>query len=176
MAAPVPIPVSEYLNTSYHPDCDYVNGELKQRNVGEKPHGLLQGILITLFLVNRRHWGLVPIVEQRVQTGETNYRVPDFCAIRPIAGEFIVHTPPVLCVEVLSRGDSLTGLQEKIDDYLSMGVENIWVIDPLKHIVYRATSKGFERVEGILTIDGTPVEINLVEVFQQLDDLLAGRL
>jgi hypothetical protein len=31
MATPVLIPVSEYLNTTCHPDCDYVDGELKER-------------------------------------------------------------------------------------------------------------------------------------------------
>lgn len=176
MATPVLIPVSDYLNTAYHPDCDYVDGELKERNVGEKPHGLVQGILSHIFMANRRTWGLIPIVEQRVQTSETHYRIPAFCAIRPIGGEYIVQTPPVLCVEVLSRGDSLTGLQEKIDDFLGMGVETIWVIDPLKHIVYRATANGFARVSGTLTIEGTPVQLNLAEVFQELDDLLAGCL
>ena len=42
MARPILIPVSEYLNTSYRPDCDYKDGEVLERNVGEKPHGLLQ--------------------------------------------------------------------------------------------------------------------------------------
>ena len=176
MATSVLIPISEYLNTTYHPDCDYVDGKLKERNVGEKPHGLLQSILSTIFMANRRSWGLVPIVEQRVQTSETHFRIPDFCAIRPIAGEYIVQSPPVLCVEILSKGDSLTGIQERIDDYLGMGVENIWVFDPLKHIVYLATRRGFERVSGVLTIPDTSVQVNLGEVFQDLDDLLAGRL
>jgi len=30
------ISVSEYLNTIYHPDCDYVDGEVGERNLGEK--------------------------------------------------------------------------------------------------------------------------------------------
>jgi hypothetical protein len=35
MATPVLIPVSEYLNTTYRPDCDYIDGELKERNVAK---------------------------------------------------------------------------------------------------------------------------------------------
>jgi hypothetical protein len=58
VATPVLIPVSEYLNTTYRPDRDYVDGELKERNLGEKPHGLLQGILYIMFQNNRREWGL----------------------------------------------------------------------------------------------------------------------
>ena len=49
MATPVLIPVSDYLNTAYRPDCDYIDGEVRGRNAGEKPHGLLQGILFSIF-------------------------------------------------------------------------------------------------------------------------------
>jgi hypothetical protein len=35
MATNVLIPVSEYLKTSYSPDCDYVDGEVQERNLGE---------------------------------------------------------------------------------------------------------------------------------------------
>jgi Uma2 family endonuclease len=176
MATPVLIPVSEYLNTTYHPDCDYVNGELKERNVGEKPHSALQMILSTIFMNNRRLWGLIPLTEQRVQTSPTNFRIPDVCAIRPIRGEFIVQTPPVVCIEVLSKGDSLAGLQEKLDDYLRMGVENIWILEPLEKIAYRVTANGPERVMQELTIEGTPVRIDLNGLFRELDELLDGRL
>ena len=30
------ISVREYLSTSYRPDCDYVDGEVQERNLGEK--------------------------------------------------------------------------------------------------------------------------------------------
>ncbi len=30
----------EYLNTAYHPDCDYINGHLQERNWGEFDHAL----------------------------------------------------------------------------------------------------------------------------------------
>ncbi len=35
MATKALIPVSEYLRTSYSPDCDYVDGEVQERNLGE---------------------------------------------------------------------------------------------------------------------------------------------
>jgi hypothetical protein len=34
MATAGVIPVSEYLRTTYRPDRDYIDGELKERNVG----------------------------------------------------------------------------------------------------------------------------------------------
>ena len=36
------VSVEEYLNTSYSPDCDYVDGEVLERNWGEWNHSELQ--------------------------------------------------------------------------------------------------------------------------------------
>ena len=49
MASATLIPVREYLNTSYRPDCDFLDGELKERNGGEQPHASIQAILPALF-------------------------------------------------------------------------------------------------------------------------------
>jgi hypothetical protein len=40
------IPIAEYLEASYRPDCDYVDGRLVERNVGERDHSILQGEII----------------------------------------------------------------------------------------------------------------------------------
>ena len=45
MASSTLIPVSEYLSTTYEPDCDYIDGELQERNVGEFSHGVLQALI-----------------------------------------------------------------------------------------------------------------------------------
>jgi hypothetical protein len=42
MSAGVAISVEEYLNTTYSPDCDYSDGEVVQRNGGEKDHSRLR--------------------------------------------------------------------------------------------------------------------------------------
>jgi hypothetical protein len=46
MASRTLISVEEYLRTSYRPDCDYVDGEVVERNVGEKDHSSLQKRII----------------------------------------------------------------------------------------------------------------------------------
>ena len=53
MASTTSISVSEYLKTSYHPDCDYVDGRIEERNVGEHDHAAVQAALILWF--GRRH-------------------------------------------------------------------------------------------------------------------------
>ncbi|HUB77583.1 MAG TPA: hypothetical protein VMB03_02245 [Bryobacteraceae bacterium] len=47
------VPLEEYLTTSYDPDCDYVDGEIQERNLGEYDQGRLQGAIFAYFY-NRR--------------------------------------------------------------------------------------------------------------------------
>ena len=44
------VSVEEYLHTVYRPDCDYVDGELVDRNVGEKSHAKAQRKIMLLLL------------------------------------------------------------------------------------------------------------------------------
>jgi Uma2 family endonuclease len=172
MATAALIPVSEYLQTTYRPDRDYVDGELKERNVGEQPHGDLQMILGTIFRNNRLTWGVRPLGDTRVQVTPTRYRIPDICVVRNTdPKDAIIRFVPLLCIEILSKDDRLIELQERVDDYAQMGVEKIWAIDPWKRHGYYAGRRGFTQPEdGVLRIDGTPITISLVGVFAELDE------
>jgi hypothetical protein len=82
MASVTLIPVSEYLRTTYRPDCDYIEGEVRERNVGERPHALMQFILSRIFNANLRVWGVVAAPELRVKVAERRYRIPDVTVMR----------------------------------------------------------------------------------------------
>ena len=71
MAAPAVVPMSEYLSHTYEPDCDFVEGELEERNAGEELHSELQNILASIFHANRHAWSIRSLTEQRVQLGLT---------------------------------------------------------------------------------------------------------
>ena len=43
MAASTVVPLSEYLRTSYRPDRDWIDGEVRERNMGELPHAAVLG-------------------------------------------------------------------------------------------------------------------------------------
>ena len=45
MQATTLVSVEEYLNSDYQPDCDYVDGVLEERNLGEYNHGRLQMLI-----------------------------------------------------------------------------------------------------------------------------------
>ena len=170
MASATLIPVSEYLATSYHPDRDYIDGEVKERNMGEQPHSLVQGILARIFGVHRHEWGVRVHPEQRVQVTSNRFRIPDVCILRRTdPRDPVVRFAPLLCIEILSEGDSLGELQEKVDDYASLGVEHIWVIDPWKRRGWVASPRGFQQpADGILRVAGTPIQITLAELYAEL--------
>jgi len=52
------VSVEEYLNTVYRPDCDYLDGEILERNLGEWDHNKLQMTLGSYFFSRRREWNL----------------------------------------------------------------------------------------------------------------------
>ena len=119
------ISVEEYLETPYHPDADYVDGVVEERNVGEKEHGKLQFRIMVLL---KRLRTLAPFLEMRVRISETRYRVPDICAYDREPDESVFTTPPLLCVEILSPQDRMTRTTRVAQDYLAAGVPSVWIL------------------------------------------------
>jgi Uma2 family endonuclease len=125
------VPVEEYLNTSYDPDREYVDGRVLERNLGEKDHSRTQRELIRFFLTLEPRGRFHVFPEQRVQGNASRFRIPDVCVCLDREPEDqIFRTPPFLAIEILSPDDRASDLQEKIEDYLSFGVPFVWVIDP----------------------------------------------
>ena len=167
MPAGTLISVSEYLSTSYDPDCDYVDGVVLERNLGEKDHSKLQKKLM-LYLGNREdQWGIHVFPEQRVQVSHTRFRVPDICVVAGAEpNEQIFTRPPVLCIEILSPEDAMTRMQERIDDYLTFGVPHVWVLDPRTKRAYDYTPAGMrEAKDGVLRTERPGIAVPLAEVF-----------
>jgi Uma2 family endonuclease len=171
MATGALISVSEYLNTSYRPDCDYIEGEVRERNLGEREHARLQTEIAHWFSSHKREWKIVVLVEQRVQVSERRFRIPDVSILgSDQPAEPIVRVPPILCCEVLSRSDTMREMRDRCDDYLKFGVRHVWVFDPLKREGFLCDSKGFHAPEGEqLTVLGTPIYLPMKPIFAELD-------
>jgi Uma2 family endonuclease len=160
------VPVEEYLSASYRPDREYVDGQLLERNVGEKDHSKVQ-MLLSAYLHNRRgKLGIHVFPEQRVQIKPTRFRVPDVCVV---AGgepqEQVFTSPPFLCVEILSKDDRMSEMQERIKDYLSFGVRYVWVVDPRTKQAYVHTSEASREVKDALRTENPEIVVPLAELF-----------
>lgn len=64
----------QYLTTSYEPDCEYDNGEIQERNVGERPHSILQTRFILHLGPLEQTAEIQLFVGQRIQIGPGKYR------------------------------------------------------------------------------------------------------
>lgn len=166
-----PVSVEEYLSTVYEHDCEYVDGVIEERDWGEFEHAYVQGLLVTLFNNHRGDWGVYALPEQRVQTRQTRFRVPDVAILREGSKrERILTHPPLLVIEVQSPDIPLRREEIKAAEYLAFGIEHVWVIDPYARVAYRGTQNGLELVRtGELTIPDTPIRIVLEELFAELD-------
>jgi Uma2 family endonuclease len=163
--------VQEYLATGYRPDREWVNGELVERNMGEYEHSNLQGALVMCLRARQRDWHIRVLPEQRIQVAPHCFRVPDVSVIsRDQEIEPVFTQPPLLCIEVLSKDDTLRSMQERVDDYLKFGVSNIWILDPVKRRAYVCTQGQFREPEnGVLEIASSPISLPLQDLFSELD-------
>ena len=168
---PSRVTVEEYLSTAYRPDCDYVEGEILERNLGTFDHAYLQGLLVRLFLNNSGTWECLAVPEQRVRVNASRYRIPDICVLRRSAQkEQVVSKAPLICIEILSPEDRLSRMRERVEDYFTLGTENVWLVDPELRKGYVCSRRGFQEPEnGVLEIPGTPIRVVLSELFAELD-------
>jgi len=172
MATATQIPVSQYLNASYHPDREYIDGELRERNVGKFPHSRIQAVLAGWLGKHELQWNTIGFIALRVSVTPTRIRVPDLVVLRPGVIQDILTAPPLLVIEILSPDDTYSDLQERCQDYRLMGVETIWIIDPKTRSGRMASGPDWIASDR-LEVPGTPIFVDLPSLFAQIDTLAA---
>jgi Uma2 family endonuclease len=169
MAVETLVPVEQYLTTSYSPDCDYVDGVVLERNVGELDHSDLQTEIAAWFRARRATLGLWAFVEQRVQVSERRFRIPDVCLVLGRPTEQVFRTPPFAVIEILSKDDRMSEMQERLDDYIAFGVRHVWLIDPRAHRAFACTSDGSRELkDGVLRSTDPAFELSLAELYEAM--------
>ena len=171
MATLTAVPVEEYLSTTYHPDMEYVDGQLLERHVGEHYHSLLQILIAGELQGRRRERRFRAFTEQRIRVSDKpRYRVPDLC-VKALPYKITpVLECPDLAIEIVSPDDEPGELLDKIADYVAAGIPYIWVVDPYKRTL-------MELVNGVIrrpstTVLSTPLvgEFDFAPLFQELDE------
>ncbi len=166
------ISMEVYDRTSYRPDREYIDGELRERNVGKWEHARLQWLLAQWLGNNEQAWGVMGSTEQRTRVSATRICIPDLVVLRPGTQTAILTAPPLLVIEILSPDDTYTDTQQRAADYLRMGVPMIWVIDPetrTGRMCHEDTWTEAHRLE----VPGTPIYVDLHEIFRHMDQPLS---
>ena len=162
------VPLSEYLETAYHPDRDYIDGELRERNVGKWEHAKLQWLLAFWFASNEAAWQVTGSTEQRMRVSRSRIRIADLCVLKPGPQPDILVDPPLLVIEVLSPDDTYSELQERCQDYRTMGVQTVWIIDPKTRSGRMCAGADWIEAQR-LEVAGTPIHVNLDSLFSQIN-------
>ena len=164
-AALVSISIEEYLhNTSYKPDVEYIDGDLRERPMVMSAHGKLQS-LISIWFGQHEEWGLDVAVEVRTRVAPTRVRLPD--VVVDYAGRWpeTLVDPPLIVIEILSPNDTYTATQRLAQDYLAMGIPNIWLLDPETRTARVCKENAW--------IETTRFEVSGTEIFLDTEKLYA---
>jgi Uma2 family endonuclease len=165
--------VEEYLRTSYRPDVDFVDDHIEERNLGEFDHGTLQAVITEILRRHRKEWKIRVALDTRMRVSPSRVRVPDVSiAAVTTPKEQVLHAVPMLCIEVLSPEDRLRKMRTRAEDYFAMGVPAVWIFDPRRRNVTICLPGGVvsKQKTGVLTLPGTPVAVDLEEIFSALDE------
>lgn len=164
------VPVEVYLNSSYEPDAEYVNGAIEERPMGEFDHSSWQHAIELWFAQHAKEWGIRVRPELRIQVSSGNFRVPDVTVLdRSLTIEQVITYPPVAVFEILSPEDTLTRMMTKLADYERMGIKTILVLDPNgKH--FRYTAGALEPLPSTaFDLPGSACRFDLTEIEKLLD-------
>lgn len=168
---PYPLSLDEYLRTSYQPDVDFVDGQLRERGVGAPEYTKLRNAVAAWFWHRRIRWGLHPVTEQRIQVSPSRIRICDVAVLHCHSPrEGVLQTGPLLCISLLPPDQSLDGETEVLAEFRGMGARNVWLIDPHRLAAYTFDSSGLHEAETTnLVALGTPIHIDLTEPFAAIE-------
>jgi Uma2 family endonuclease len=158
----------EYLSTTYRPNCDYIDGVLRQKPMATMKHSAIQGQLIVLINPRFPQFFAGPELTVKIRTGK--YLVPDVAVQRRDRRQDPYPEEPIhLCVEILSPEDRFSEALSKCEEYHVWGVETTWIVDPETRQAWEFR-KGHRPVEvppnGSLTADG--ISILMMDLFSVL--------
>jgi len=168
------VSLEEYLNTSYEPDMDFVDGVLVRRNAGTKQHATLQSIVAGYFRDLRHTHRVIALTEARmlVDPASGRHRIPDVLVLKiPFQRGRVVTEVPLVVVEIQSPDDNFEDMVERCFDYEKHGAGTILIMDPDKRRSW-IFEQGTLRLLGDqirVNLGGSVAELSFAGMFAELD-------
>ena len=173
MATSPHLSIAEYLNTDYEPDLEYMDGQLVKRNMGKWEHARLQALLTIWFGQHEDDWKVQTATDVRTRVAWTRVRLPDVLLVGLSAQAPVIDEAPVLAVEILSDGDTLSATKRKCDEYIAMGAIGVWIINPLNRTAWHWLGSEW-REAARLEVPGTPIHVEVQYLWDRLDQAKAA--
>ncbi|MGC9949327.1 MAG: Uma2 family endonuclease [Bryobacteraceae bacterium] len=165
------VSADEYLTSGYHPEMEYVDGVLVERDAPTIAHSLLQVLLAVYLDAYRKQFRFATLSEARTQIIErARYRIPDMilCPL-PLPSGKIVTSIPWVVIEILSPDDRLSEQLARFRDYKQIGVLHMVLLDPEELTAYRFENRAL--IEAPLTSLELPsgsLPFDTEDLFRQL--------
>lgn len=165
---PAIISVDEYFERGLENEWEYVDGELVPRRSGNPIHARL--VMILAGLLEQHHARIASYAALVLYITETRFRVPDVCCyaksvrLDPVN---ITTEPPLAIFEILSPTDPMSEVLKKCIEYRSVGVEHIFIIDPMNQHVLLHSNGGLPSLQGSISfgVGADTVTIELSALF-----------
>jgi Uma2 family endonuclease len=168
MAASTLVTLEQYLSTSYRPDVEFIDGELKERPVVQWAHGRLQILIGNWFGAHEDDWGVIVAAEIRTKVSASRVRLPDIVVVPAGPQPGMLVEPPLIVIEILSPDDTYTETERRAQDYRRMGIENIWLIDPESRTARICREDAWVETMRF-AVEGSVIYLDVAALFAQLD-------
>ena len=138
LPSPKPVTYEEWLRMPEVQDAieEVVNGEIRIMPPAKFKHSLIVTNLHDLIrsqIDDRATRVISAVLGLVIRRSPLTSRVPDLAVLETgtmIEQDGYVHSAPQLLVEVLSPGNTRREREEKLGDYASIGVPEVWVVSP----------------------------------------------
>jgi Uma2 family endonuclease len=163
---------------------EIINGELIDMGNSGALHGYVCSTLMILLggYVRQHNLGAMLDSSTAFKMKNGNKRSPDiaFFAKERLQGIAVLTSgylegAPDLAVEVLSPGNTVEEMDDKLTEYFENGSRLVWVINPTQHyvLVYRSAQEPDRLLKGKDSLDGEEVipgfTLAIADLFQKLD-------
>ncbi len=155
----VPTSIEQYLNTSYRPDVEFIEGDLRERSATPWSHSRLLTLAGSWFGQHEEEWDILTGLNARIRVSLSRVRLTDLVIVVPAAYPPALVEPPLIVIEVLAENDSNAEVEQRVLDYQLMGIRNVWIINSkIGHgqVFCAKTRKYVSR----LTVENSPIYLD----------------
>ena len=172
------VSVDEYLNTSYEPDVEYVDGVLVEKGMPTIAHNFLGRLLLFWFAQYEAPFRFTVMYDVRTQIIERHrYRLPDIMLCpEPLPKGSLVNVVPWAVIEIVSPDDTIHKTRARFLDYSHLGVRHVLQMDPEDHVAHRFDNGSMIQTQfQSLGLPTGEVPFDSEELFRRLAAELTNR-